>query len=392
MLEPLDASDDGCSVTRPLILREGAAARAATVAAPLRDAGYAPIEPAIIQEASPFLDLGGEAIRASLYFTTDRDGAELCLRPEFTIPICRAYLAAGRTEAARFSCSGPVFRFRAGEPDEFIQVGLESFGRLDTAEADAEILGLALEAIAASGEPPLDVTFGDAGLLATVLDALRLPAVWQRRLKRGLDKGEKPAIVLAAAPSRAHSHAGVLAALAGTDEAGARALVDDLLAIAGIASVGGRSASEIAERFLGQVALRAAPAFGDEQRAILDRYLAISGKPDAASSALRALAREAKLDLAAALDLFEERISFMAVQGVDLDATTFSGAFGRNLDYYTGFVFEARRPGAPGEPVLTGGRYDRMAQALGSQQAVPAVGAAIWIDRFGGAGQGSSQR
>jgi ATP phosphoribosyltransferase regulatory subunit len=375
-----------------MTLREGAGVRAATVASVLREAGYAPIEPAIIQEASPFLDLGGEAIRANLYFTTDREGAELCLRPEFTIPVCRAYLAGDQLDAARFSCSGPVFRFRAGEPDEFIQVGLESFGRTDVAAADAEVLGLALDAIAASGEPPLEVTFGDAGLLATVLDALRLPAVWQRRLKRGLDKGEKPATVLAAAPSRADSHAGVLAALAGTDEAGARALVDDLLSIAGIASVGGRSASEIAERFLGQVALRAAPAFGAEQQSILDRYLAIRGKPDSSAADLRDLAREAGLDLSAALDLFEERISFMAVHGVNLDATTFSGAFGRNLDYYTGFVFEARRPAASGEPVLTGGRYDRMAQALGSPEPVPAVGAAIWIDRLGEAGQGSSPR
>ena len=371
--------------------RESFAARVGAASALLRDAGYRPIDPAIIQVASPFLDLGGEDIRASLYFTTDRAGAELCLRPEFTIPVCRAYLADGHAGApARFSCAGPVFRFRSGEPDEFVQVGLESFGRTDTAAADAEILGLAIDAVSASECGPLDTVFGDAGLLTTLLDALQLPATWQRRLKRGLDKGQPPGAILAAAPSRAGDHAGVLAALAGTDEAGARALVDDLLSIAGIASVGGRSASEIAERFLGQVALRTAPAFGREQQAVLERYLAIHGEPDAAAADLRTLARDAGLDLGAALDLFEERISFMAVQGVDLRTTTFSGAFRHNLDYYTGFVFQARGLGTPGGPVLTGGRYDRLAQALGSTVAIPAVGAAIWADRLGSAGQGTS--
>ncbi|WP_442916004.1 ATP phosphoribosyltransferase regulatory subunit [Lichenihabitans sp. Uapishka_5] len=347
----------------------------------LQQARYASVTPDILQEAAPFLDLGGEEIRASLFFTTDQTGRELCLRPEFTIPVCRAYLtSADAGTPTRYSCAGPVFRMRAGEPAETLQVGLESFGRTDTAAADAEVLGLASEAVRAAAGGSLTTIFGDAGLLASLLDALRLPALWQRRLKRGLDKGESAATVLAAAPTTAADHSGVLAAMAGTDAAGARALVDDLLSIAGIASVGGRSASEIAERFLSQVALRAAPPFGPEQRSILDRYLAIAGEPDAAALALRALAEEAGLDLSAALDLFEARISLMAIEGVDLATTRFSGAFGRNLDYYTGFVFEARLAGLPGGPVLVGGRYDRLAQALGSTVPVPAVGAAIWVD------------
>ncbi|WP_428351002.1 ATP phosphoribosyltransferase regulatory subunit [Lichenifustis flavocetrariae] len=353
--------------------------------AQLVQAGYPRIEPAILQDASHFLDLGGEDIRASLYFTSDRGGAELCLRPEFTIPVCRAYLDSRRGgEAASFSYCGPVFRFRAGEPDEFIQAGLESFGRTDAAAADAEILGLALEAATGAGAPSLATTFGDAGLLAQLLDALKLPPTWQRRLKRGLDKGETPSVILAAAPTQSGDHAGVLAALAGTDATGARALVDDLLSIAGITSVGGRSATEIAERFLSQVAMRSAPPFGEEQRAVLDRFLAIAGHPDEAATDLRRLAAEAGLDLGTALDLFEERISFMAVHGVDLATVSFSGSFGRKLDYYTGFVFECRNPTASIGPVVGGGRYDRLAQSLGSKVAVPAVGAAIWVDRLHG--------
>ena len=357
--------------------------------AQLVQAGYARIEPAILQRAAHFLDLGGEDIRASLYFTSDRGGTELCLRPEFTIPVCRAYLDSRQAgEPTSFSYCGPVFRFRAGEPDEFMQAGLESFGRFDTAAADAEILGLALESAAAAGASPLATTFGDAGLLGHLLDALKLPPNWQRRLKRGLDKGEKPSVILAAAPTQNGDHAGVLAALAGTDAAGARALVDDLLSIAGITSVGGRSATEIAERFLSQVSLRSAPPFGEEQRAVLDRFLTVAGHPDEAAIDLRRLAADAGLDFGAALDLFEERISFMAVHGVDLATVTFSGSFGRNLDYYTGFVFECRDPAGSIGPVVGGGRYDRLAQSLGSAVAVPAVGAAIWVDRLNKAGQG----
>ena len=349
----------------------------------LTHSGYDRTEPPVLQAASHFLDLGGEDIRASLFFTTDRSGAELCLRPEYTIPVCRDYLkssSAGRP--ASFSYCGPVFRFRSDGPGEFIQAGLESYGRDDTAAADAEILGVAIDATEAAGSSRLAVRFSDVALLTAVLDALHLPPNWQRRLKRGLDRGETPAAILAAAPSDGGHHSGVLAALAGADEMGARALVNDLLAIAGVASVGGRSADEIAERFLAQVALRGIPAFADEQRAILDSFLAITGHPDDATVLLRALSDEAKLDLGALLDIFDERTGFMAAHGVDLETVQFDARFGRHLDYYTGFVFEACDAAVSEGPVIGGGRYDRLAQALGHAEPIQAVGAAIWLDRI----------
>lgn len=349
----------------------------------LSQSGYDRIEPPILQQATHFLDLGGEDIRASLYFTSDRSGAELCLRPEYTIPVCRAYLAsvaAGRP--TNFSYCGPVFRMRGGATGEFVQAGLESYGRDDTPAADAEILGVALEAAQAAGSPPLAVRFGDAGLLSAVLDRLHLPPNWQRRLKRGLEKNEALDAILAAAPGGTAAHSGVLAALAGAKTGDARALVHDLLSIAGITSVGGRSADEIAERFLSQVALRASPPFSAEERAVLDRFLSVEGEPDRAARSLRALATEAGLDLGREIDAFEERTCFMAAHGVDLGQVTYLATFGRNLDYYTGFVFEARDLGGAEGPVIGGGRYDGLARALGHPEPIPAVGAAVWPDRI----------
>jgi len=111
----------------------------------------------------------------------------------------------------------------------------------------------------------------------------------------------------------------------------------------------------------------------------------IEGAPDAASSALRQLAKDAGLDLAAALDTFDTRASFIAARGLDLDHMLFSASFARHLDYYSGFVFEARHAGAGDVPVIGGGRYDRLLRTLGATADIPAVGAAIWIDRLQGA-------
>jgi len=65
------------------------------------------------------------------------------LRPEFTIPVVRLYLAGDDSGAlAQYSYCGRVFRMQAGESGEFVQAGIESFGRTDTAATDAEIVAL----------------------------------------------------------------------------------------------------------------------------------------------------------------------------------------------------------------------------------------------------------
>ena len=176
---------------------------------------------------------------------------------------------------------------------------------------------------------------------------------------------------------------GVLAALESADHAGAKALVEDLLAIAGIDAVGGRTAGEIADRFLEQAALRSGEPIDADKREVLESYLAVAGDPDEAASRLRQLADDARLDLGRALDAFEKRNGFIAARGVPIQETVFSAAFVRDFDYYTGFVFDARDPMRPdAKPVLGGGRYDGLARRLGAAEDIPAVGAAIAVDRL----------
>src|SRR5213079_219345 len=127
-------------------------ARAEALIAAFERAGYARVAPAILQPAEPFLDLSGEDIRKRMYLTTDPQGRELCLRPDLTIPVSRDYLASPEAGKPRGFCYlAPVFRHRADGPAEFVQAGIESFGRRDTAAADAEMLSLGLEATAHYG-------------------------------------------------------------------------------------------------------------------------------------------------------------------------------------------------------------------------------------------------
>jgi ATP phosphoribosyltransferase regulatory subunit len=348
------------------------------------DAGFSRIDLPVLQPASAFLDMSGEEIRGRLYLTSDPSGAELCLRPDFTIPVCLAHLASlERAFEAQYAYLGPVFRARPGESGEMIQTGLESYGRRDIEAADAEILALALEAADLAGAGPLTVKIGDARVFDGVLGALGLPEVWLRRVRRGLAQGRPLEAILNGGGQGATAQSGVLAALERADHAGAKALVEDLLAIAGIASVGGRSAGEIADRLLEQAAARADAGVNAEQEAILRRFLSLSGDPDTASLGLRSLARDAKLNLAPALDSFDQRVGFLAARGLKISEFEYSAAFVRDLDYYTGFVFEAADAASPkARAALGGGRYDGLARKLGGAADLPAVGAAIWIERL----------
>ena len=54
--------------------------------------GFETVDPPILQKARHFLDYSGEDIRRRLFLTTGADGAEFCLRPDFTIPVSLIYL------------------------------------------------------------------------------------------------------------------------------------------------------------------------------------------------------------------------------------------------------------------------------------------------------------
>ena len=345
--------------------------------------GYARVEPAILQPSDVFIDLSGEDIRRRMFATQDADGHELCLRPDYTIPVCRQHLADAAATPASYSYLGPVFRLRRGETGEFLQAGIESIGRPDRSVTDAEILSLALEGLDLFGLAACSVRLGDMGLLGAVIDALGLAPALKRRVMRAVVSGQGlEGLSEADNGPGLTEHAGLLAAIEGQDARAVRGFVEDVIAIAGISRVGGRSAGEIAERFLARAA-NPSGALPDEARDVLRRYLAIAGDPDSAAAAIRALGRDAGLDIARALDTFEERTGFMAALDLDISAFAFAADFARNLDYYTGFIFEIRDARHPdGHLAVGGGRYDRLLQHLGATDVIPAVGCSFWPERI----------
>jgi len=341
-------------------------------------AGYRRCEPATLQPTAAFVDLVGEELKTRLLLTGDL--GEFCLRPEFTIPVCLDFLKSGvEAPQAQYCYFGSVFRVLPEGPTESRQVGLESLGRTDLEAADAEILGLALEAAQAAGHGALKVRLGDAQLMNGVLNALAVPSRLSRRIRRGIAGGHALADVLPKARSGSPDHRGMLAVLSKTDHAGAQSLVRDLLAISGIKPLGGRSIDEISERLLAKSEMGASDPLTGEALAALEEFLAIRGEPDACVAKLRDFAKRRRLDLTPAIERLESRIGFIAARGLDVNAMDFATDFLRVYDYYSGFLFDAAAPGASATALVGGGRYDSLARALGAKRDIPAVGAAMWV-------------
>jgi ATP phosphoribosyltransferase regulatory subunit len=348
--------------------------------------GYARREPSVLQPADIFLDRSGEEIRRRTFELTDPSGRELCLRPDLTIPICKGQVESAAPYPARLCYHGLAFRHQPLEPDrptQFYQAGAELLGVADRAAAEEEILGLAIGAVRAAGLDRFRVKLGDLGLFSTLIDALDVPVQWRGRLKRHFWRAGYFEALLARLTTGASSDAQrLLAHLGGLAPAEARVAVEGLIDMVGEAPLGARTREEIVERLIEQAADAAALRLDPRVARTITDLLAVSGPAPEALAQIRMLTKSAGVTLEAPLAAMEARLDALSRLGIDAAHAAFAARFGRNMEYYTGFVFELWSRDAEGEvQVAGGGRYDNLLEALGAGRAIPAIGCAIRTER-----------
>lgn len=358
-------------------------------------AGYERIAPDIIQPAEVFLDVIGEDLRSRTYVFTDREGSELCLRPDLTVPTCLLHLTRhGQGDvAARYCYSGSAFRFQPmGDsrvrPREFRQLGLESFAAADGALAEVEIVRLTLGALEAAGLKQCRLRFGDVGLFHAILDALDLPDAWRARLKHHFwrpeaFRSELDRLSGMKGQAFAHLPSELMSAVNPDDPARSEDVVGSYLDRAGIELVGSRSLAEITAGLMIAASDARAKPMPKAARQLIERYLMVNAPIGSVAARLRDLMRDACIDISPALQAFEQRLDLLTGAGIDMAGAEFSAEFGRNFEYYTGYVFEVVSPVlGPATPVAGGGRYDNLMRMVGSAANVDAVGAAIYSERL----------
>ncbi|HHN73522.1 MAG TPA: hypothetical protein ENK13_05480 [Thermopetrobacter sp.] len=173
-----------------------------------------------------------------------------------------------------------------------------------------------------------------------------------------------------------------IAAMPTADLAAVTDFVARRLAQAGLDPVGGRGPEEIARRLLEKVEDRRTLPLSRADVARIDALLAVSGEPRAATERLAALVEDDAGHFARAVAECRRRLELLETALEGLAEVRFATDFGRDFDYYTGFVFqiEARIDGRD-LPVAGGGRYDDLLASLGGPD-VPACGFGIHTGRL----------
>jgi ATP phosphoribosyltransferase regulatory subunit len=340
----------------------------------------------VIQPADQFLDMAGEDLRRRIFLTENENGESLCLRPEFTIPVCRNHIERNAATPKRYAYLGEVFRQRRDGGNEFFQAGIEDLGDANRARADARSLADAIAAIRLiAPDAQLETLLGDQAIFESVLAALGLPRGWQKKLARafgnpGQLKGLLKDLSSDRQSDRLPDH--LVTLVEKGDETGLAIALEQDMRVAGISPAAGRAPIEIARRLIEKAAL-ASVRLPAKAFSALESFLAIRVPLRSAAGELLGFARANEFDLGPALEQFEARAASVVEAGIGDETIIYDAAFGRPLDYYTGLVYETRALnhidlGA----IVGGGRYDRLLTMLGAVGSIPGVGFSIWLDRL----------
>ncbi len=169
--------------------------------------GYERVKPPLVEFEQSLLGGPGAALASQTFRLMDPVSQRMMgVRPDMTVQVARIAVTRLKHEPRplRLSYGGNVIRVRgtALKPErQFAQVGTELIG-VDTAEADAEAVLLAVDALRAIGVVALSVDLNLPTLVAAVCSGLKLPAETVRRLRRALDRKDEAAVAKALMESK----------------------------------------------------------------------------------------------------------------------------------------------------------------------------------------------
>lgn len=165
--------------------------------------GYERVKPPLVEFEESLLGGPGAALASQTFRLMDPVSQRMMgVRPDMTVQVARIAVTRLKHEPRplRLSYGGNVIRVRGSalKPErQFAQVGTELIG-VDSAEADAEAVLLAVDTLRAIGVSDLTVDLNLPTLVAAVANGLDQPAESLRRLRRALDRKDEGGIAKAA--------------------------------------------------------------------------------------------------------------------------------------------------------------------------------------------------
>ncbi|MXX65835.1 MAG: hypothetical protein F4Z40_02205 [Chloroflexi bacterium] len=365
--------------------------------------GYQGVGVPLIEAVDLYERRAGARVVSQLLEFPNRGGQILCLRPELTASVARAWAADRRRQCpARLMYSGSAFRRGeggGGDIEQFTEVGAELIG-IGGPAGDAEVIALAYAALSQAQLWERRIVLGHLGLLSDVLAQLGLSPRARSILLEGLADLRAPGGGIESVREDALRK---YRAAAPQDLGWGPGLDRDRLD-ALVASIAGGGEDPIGARSRDQIVDRLAAKFerGDETERLnqafdlLSELATCSGPADSALASTGMVLAQRGID-AGPLAEIDRLVKLLRASGEDIDGLEFDPALGRGLQYYTGLVFDVYcRSADQWLAVGGGGRYDDLLSAISPQAPTPAVGLSFRIENLLEAGgerlTGSGQR
>ena len=328
--------------------------------------GFVLSEPDVLLDSEYIIQRSGENFRRSMLTFENEDGKVMCLRPDLTVASCIKFLE--KKSKSKIYYSGQAYRRNNKKGSDLVndQLGIEILGSKNQLQDDLKVIKTILNSAKSIKSKKIQIKVGDIGLFKRLINSLDMPERWKLRLIRHFWRPQYFEELL----NRLEKNSDIDSVTFDADKKRfyemKKMKQDNVIAE--------RSVSEILKRFNKKIKDPRSFNEGKKIVKIIRSYLQINCQLSKLDEKLLDFARKNNLKK----NIFKEFKSIQNLKKLNQEIK-FITNFGRDIEYYTGIVFEIF---SGKKEIARGGRYDDLLKSLGAKKNIPAVGAAINLNNI----------
>jgi ATP phosphoribosyltransferase regulatory subunit len=328
--------------------------------------GFALLEPDVLLDSEYIIQRSGENFRRSMLTFENEDGKVMCLRPDLTVSSCIKFLE--KKSKSKIFYSGQAYRRVTKKGSDLIndQLGIEIFGSKNKIQDDYKVIKTILDSAKKIKKKNIQIKVGDISLFKSLINSLDMPERWKLRLIRHFWRPKYFGELL----KRLEKNSDIDSVTFDTD----KKRFYEMKKMNQNKIIAGRSILEILKRFDKKIKDPRSFSEGNQIVKIIRSFLRINCKLSKLDKNLLDFAKKNNLKE----NIFKELKSIQNLKKLNQEVN-FITNFGRDIEYYTGIVFEIF---SEKKEIARGGRYDDLLKSLGAKKNVPAVGAAINLNNI----------
>ena len=328
--------------------------------------GFVLSEPDVLLDSEYIIQRSGENFRRSMLAFENEDGKTMCLRPDLTVASCIKFLE--KKSKSKIYYLGQAYRRINKKGSDLVndQLGIEILGSKNKLQDDFKVIKTILNSAKQIKSKKIQIKVGDISLFKRLINSLDMPERWKLRLIRHFWRPKYFEELL----KRLEKNSDIDPVTFDTD----KKRFFEMKKMEQGKVVAGRSISEILKRFDKKIKDPRSFNEGKKIVKIIRSFLKINCELSKLDEKLLNFAKTNRLKK----NIFKEFKSIQNLKKLN-HQVKFVTNFGREIEYYTGIVFEIF---SGKKEIARGGRYDDLLKSLGAKKNIPAVGAAINLNNI----------